>query len=149
MTVVLRCPNCGTTQATAGECEACHEAQVRYFCTNHDPGIWLTGPTCAKCAARAVAGPATATRSPSPPPRPRATLDLGPSRPALSEKWLRGAALARRLLTPAARATEREPASLGPPSGWLLRLVLRLVLIGVALVVALLVAVYWVARSMY
>ena len=50
--VVLRCPNCGTTQASAGECEACHEGNVRYYCPNHTPGRWLDGPTCAECEAR-------------------------------------------------------------------------------------------------
>lgn len=50
--VVLRCPNCGTTRATAGECEACHESQVRYQCTNHTPGRWLDAPGCSQCGAR-------------------------------------------------------------------------------------------------
>jgi hypothetical protein len=50
--VVLRCPNCGTVEATAGECEACHEAQVRYFCTNHTPGLWLEASSCAQCGAK-------------------------------------------------------------------------------------------------
>jgi len=50
--VVLRCPNCGTTKASLGECEACHEAQVRYFCTNHTPGRWLEAPECKDCGAR-------------------------------------------------------------------------------------------------
>jgi hypothetical protein len=50
--VVLRCPNCGTVEATAGECEACHGAQVRYFCTNHTPGLWLEASSCAQCGAR-------------------------------------------------------------------------------------------------
>jgi hypothetical protein len=67
--VVLRCPNCGTTQAGPGECEACHEAQVAYFCTNHSPGRWLEAPTCPQCGARfGEASPAAtlppATRSP-------------------------------------------------------------------------------------
>ena len=44
--VVLRCPNCGTTQNAPGECEACHEEQVRYFCTNHNPGQWLESSKC-------------------------------------------------------------------------------------------------------
>ena len=56
MSVVLRCPSCGTTQATPGECEACHEAQVRYFCTNHEPGLWLDGTSCPS-GARRGAGP--------------------------------------------------------------------------------------------
>lgn len=50
--VVLRCPNCGTTRATSGLCEACHEAEVRYYCTNHTPGLWLDAPACAQCGAR-------------------------------------------------------------------------------------------------
>lgn len=50
--VVLRCPNCGTTKATEGECDACHEADVRYFCTNHAPGQWLETPRCPACGAR-------------------------------------------------------------------------------------------------
>ena len=50
--VIIRCPNCGTTQRTLGECEACHEADVRYFCTNHGPGQWLDGAACPVCGAR-------------------------------------------------------------------------------------------------
>ena len=52
MSVVLRCPTCGTTQGHAGECEACSEGEVRYFCTNHDEGIWLDGPVCSRCGAK-------------------------------------------------------------------------------------------------
>jgi hypothetical protein len=35
----------------AGECDACHEGQVRYFCTNHTP---VGGPMAcvAQCKAR-------------------------------------------------------------------------------------------------
>jgi hypothetical protein len=68
MSVVQRCPSCGTTRATSGECEACHEAQVRYFCTNHTPGLWLDASTCPKCGAR-FGDPAASpvpTRSPAP-----------------------------------------------------------------------------------
>ena len=77
--VVLRCPNCGTTRATPGECEACHEAQVRYHCTNHTPGRWLDNEKCQQCGARfgdpirAPARPtpsAAARRKPSPAPVP-------------------------------------------------------------------------------
>jgi len=50
--VVLRCSNCGTVQASAGQCEACHEAEVRYFCRNHNPGRWLDGPACNACGAQ-------------------------------------------------------------------------------------------------
>jgi hypothetical protein len=69
MSVVERCPNCGTTQATAGECEACHEAQVRYFCTNHTPGLWLDASTCPSCGARfGESPPARAPAAPQPTP---------------------------------------------------------------------------------
>jgi hypothetical protein len=50
--VVLRCPNCGTSTRTVGECDACHEAQVRYYCTNHKPGLWLDAPACLQCGAK-------------------------------------------------------------------------------------------------
>jgi len=50
--VVLRCPNCGTVQPVEGQCDACHEAAVRFFCTNHTPGLWLEGSACAQCGAR-------------------------------------------------------------------------------------------------
>ena len=50
--VTLRCPHCGTTQGVLGECEACREAEVRYFCTNHTPGLWLDAPSCSRCGAR-------------------------------------------------------------------------------------------------
>jgi hypothetical protein len=74
--VVRRCPNCGTTRATPGECDACHEAQVRYFCTNHTPGLWLDARTCPKCGARfgdparrpSALAPATPVRAPAPTP---------------------------------------------------------------------------------
>ena len=62
-TVILRCPHCGTTQATAGECDACHESEVRYHCPNHAPGLWLDGPSCAACGA-------TVDRDPRPRPAP-------------------------------------------------------------------------------
>jgi hypothetical protein len=51
MSVVLRCPTCGTTQGQGGECEACSEGEVRYFCPNHDGGTWLDGPVCSRCGA--------------------------------------------------------------------------------------------------
>lgn len=67
--VVLRCPNCGTTQALRGECDACHENSVRFYCPNHAPGRWLDGPACAECAARSERERApAATRAPAPPP---------------------------------------------------------------------------------
>ena len=50
--IVLRCPNCGTTQGSQGQCDACHEAAVRYFCTNETPGLWLDAPACPRCSAQ-------------------------------------------------------------------------------------------------
>ena len=72
--VVLRCPNCGTTRATPGECEACHDAEVRYYCPNHSPGRWLDGPACGACGARFGVEP--------PRPAPRPTPGPAAPRPA-------------------------------------------------------------------
>jgi hypothetical protein len=78
--VIIRCPNCGTTQGALGECEACHEADTRYFCTNHVPGLWLDGPVCSTCGARY--GVARETRRPPPPARARVEPPVRPrSRP--------------------------------------------------------------------
>jgi len=55
--VVIRCPHCGTTQASLGECEACHEGETRYFCPNHTPGRWLDSPACTSCGARLGVAP--------------------------------------------------------------------------------------------
>jgi hypothetical protein len=172
MSVVQRCPNCGTTQATPGDCEACHEAHVRYFCTNHEPGIWLAGRACPQCEARSAL-PARPTASTSALPsrgrpaalgadarapgdkreRPRpvdeATPEVRPSRRALRDKLLRDAVLVHPAPPPAEAAPEREPASRGHADRWLLRLALRLVLIAVVLAVALGVAVYLAARSLH
>lgn len=67
--VVIRCPQCGTTQAALGECEACHEGDARWYCPNHAPGRWLDTPACS-CGARPGVSPPSA---PVPPPTaPRA-----------------------------------------------------------------------------
>jgi hypothetical protein len=66
--VVLRCPSCGTATGTPGDCGACHEAQVRYYCTNHTPGRWLESPACLDCGARfgaEVQPPAAPSAGPS------------------------------------------------------------------------------------
>jgi hypothetical protein len=79
--VVLRCPHCGTTRPTAGECEACHEAEVRPFCSNHSPGRWLEGPQCEACGALlGDTAPARAPPAPVPPPsrRPAAPTTTPP-----------------------------------------------------------------------
>ena len=74
--VILRCPNCGTSKTTPGECEACHEAQVRYYCTNHRPGRWLDASVCPECGAKFgdPVRPAARPVSPAAPPRPRTTI---------------------------------------------------------------------------
>lgn len=64
--VVLRCPTCGTTQNHPGECDACYDDQVRYFCSNHNPALWLEKPVCRECGAKCGEAP---RRHPVPPPR--------------------------------------------------------------------------------
>ena len=59
MSVVLRCRTCGTSQARRGECEACSEGEVQYFCSNHEPRVWLEGPVCGRCGARFGEAPGT------------------------------------------------------------------------------------------
>jgi hypothetical protein len=76
--VVLRCPSCGTTKAAPGECDACHEAQVRYYCTRHTPGRWLDSPSCTQCGSQfGVADPPAA-----PPPPRRAPRPASPAPPS-------------------------------------------------------------------
>jgi hypothetical protein len=102
--VILRCPQCGTTAASPGECGACHEAAVRYHCTNHAPGRWLASPTCPDCGAvfgvapRATAAPvqdrssrveAEPVDDPSPVTRRRPRRTSGP--PSGMEPWGRRA----------------------------------------------------------
>lgn len=80
MSVVLRCPTCGTTQRHEGECEACSEGEVRYFCTNHAEGIWLDEPVCGRCGARFGDAPAKApvTRAPARATPPAPAPDFRP-----------------------------------------------------------------------
>lgn len=80
MSVVLRCPTCGTTQGDAGDCEACSDGEVRYFCTNHDGGVWLNGPVCGSCGAKFGDPPRKAhtPRTPSMPTRPAGAPDFRP-----------------------------------------------------------------------
>lgn len=114
MSVVLRCPNCGTTRATLGECEACHEAEVRYFCTRHAPGLWLDSPTCSSCGAvfgRPTPAAPAATRSPAPPPRAAAPHEVAPRAPVPHEVAPRAAAPAR---YPSGFPETPRPASRGP-----------------------------------
>lgn len=55
--VVLRCPHCGAIADALGECEACHEAGVRWYCANHTPARWLDSHVCAGCGATRYHGP--------------------------------------------------------------------------------------------
>jgi hypothetical protein len=104
--VIIRCPNCGTTHVALGECDACHEAQTRYFCPNHEPGKWLEGAVCPACGARVGGGPAPRpTRPPRPTPRAptrppvRPPVTLG-RRPALPDEPERIEELLRSVHTP-------------------------------------------------
>jgi len=63
--VVLRCSICGTTQSHPGECEACLEGKVGYFCGNHSPGVWINVPTCKLCGARFGQNPSSQPVLPS------------------------------------------------------------------------------------
>ena len=87
--VVIRCPNCGTTQGRLGECDACHHADVAYFCPNHAPGQWLEGSACPSCGARFGVAPAhTGPVSDAPPrraPRPSSSVEWGPRSAPLEE----------------------------------------------------------------
>jgi hypothetical protein len=80
MSVVLRCPTCGTTQGDAGDCEACSDGEVRYFCTNHDGGVWLNGPVCGSCGTKFGDPPRKppTPRTPSVPTRPAGAPDFRP-----------------------------------------------------------------------
>lgn len=113
--VVLRCPNCGTTRGSPGECEACHEAQVRYYCTNHTPGRWLEARACPECGAsfgapaRAPAAPAPAAPKRTPPPASTAPpRPPPPARPSAGSPKAAGDAAGRRERLPPARDDERE-----------------------------------------
>ena len=150
MSVVLRCPNCGTTQAAGGECEACHEAQVRYFCTNHEPGLWIAGETCAACDARRdeatlaglpLASHDAATRLPA--SAPRTSSDPASSyAPRAYELPTAAAGLWGALAGRMARSgppSEWESPSLTQAGGCLARLALVAILLILALVAALVV----------
>lgn len=145
MSVVQRCPSCGTTQDTPGECDACHEAQVRHFCTNHDPGLWLEGETCPTCDARRAEA---ARPAPRPAPRLAPRADNARARaPRLAPRapWpevFRGPGLARYT---SAEASGGEAMPVGRALGGCL---VRLVIITVVLAVALVAAVYFLGRAL-
>lgn len=95
--VVLRCSTCGTTQSHPGECEACLEGKVRYFCGNHSPGFWIDEPVCHVCGARfgetprarpaptpRVAPPLPARETRRPDSRPPVPRRVEPLRPDLT-----------------------------------------------------------------
>ena len=129
--VVIRCPNCGTTQGRLGECDACHHADVGYFCPNHAPGQWIDGPGCGACGARFGVAPAhTGPVSDAPPrraPRPSSTVDWGrpaapppeppASRPAASRESSPEELLARTIEEMLGRPASRAPRrSIHPPT---------------------------------
>ncbi|CAN5720138.1 hypothetical protein BH09MYX1_BH09MYX1_00500 [soil metagenome] len=168
MNVVLRCPSCGTTQAASGQCEACNEAEVRYFCTNHEPGLWLDESTCPTCAARIsearrmdsvpapappvaarersaaparapIAAPARAPVSVSPPPWAEA-----PPRPHAPPWPMTPPAAVLARPAPAALARDHEPTSLAQLGGCLM----RLVLIAVVFVLGIAALLYFFGRAL-
>jgi len=77
--VALRCPKCGTTQSHTGECDACYGGLVRYFCSNHNPGLWLDEPVCKECGGKF--GEAPRKRPAPPPPAASPTPPRAPRRP--------------------------------------------------------------------
>lgn len=108
--VVIRCPNCGTTQPTLGECEACHEAQVRYFCPNHSPGLWLGGPECVTCGATFTG---RSTHAPPPSSRP---IPPAPAPPRAAPRGVPPSGLPPRTSTTAPFPPRRaEPLPPAPP----------------------------------
>ena len=113
--VVIRCPNCGTTQPAFGECEACHEADTRYFCSNHEPGRWLDRPACAACGARYGMEPGTSR--PAPRARPEPPAAWPPSPPPVDEpERIRAEAWSGPVRTPGGGDVfEIEPAGLELP----------------------------------
>lgn len=168
MSVILRCPNCGTTKATSGECEGCHEAEVRYFCTNHTPGRWLGASTCPECGARfgepAAETPSSAptarvrtrsavpapvipvrTRSPAPArgPASGSALDTAASRMAPWQKLLLAAVRARYMVPRAARDRYRPPIGRGVRG-----CLMRLLLVGMLLLLALASAAFLFGRAL-
>jgi ribosomal protein L37AE/L43A len=159
MSVVQRCPSCGTTQPASGECDTCHEAHVRLFCTNHSPGLWLTAPTCPSCGARfggpalRPPTPATTVRPPTPativheaaaearssrerpPPAGDEELEVVTSPMELWQRLLRASVRARS--APATWTADSElPRIARNAGGCLTRFVLVVVLLFVALVAA-------------
>ena len=116
MSVVLRCPTCGTTQGDPGACETCSGGEVRYFCTNHDGGVWLDGPVCSSCGTTFgdPSKPSTPL-SPSVPTPPPGTVDLRPPSRRRATEPSSEPAFGRR----PRRAEPEEPAEpemLPPPS---------------------------------
>lgn len=115
--VALRCPTCGTTQNHEGECDSCYEDQVRYFCGNHDDGIWLDEASCAACGAKfgdlPKKAPAPPRRPPIVPPRESPRPDAGRAPPPRSRRPRRpGTPVPDPGLTPPAWETSRD---ISPP----------------------------------
>ena len=110
MSVVRRCSNCGTSQAAPGECEACHEAQVRYFCTNHSPGLWLESASCARCGAH-FGAPTSPTAPPPVPVRSRPPVPAPRGAPAARDRVVPAPPIVH---SPASRGTPTARISRGP-----------------------------------
>ena len=114
--VVIRCPNCGTTQATLGECDACHEATTRHFCPNHTPGRWLDGPVCPACGAHAGGG--RGSGAPLPPGPGRHDPRMPPVMPGPGTARRPAPPRVRRIPTPPPVHEAEEPILSPGESGW-------------------------------
>lgn len=114
--VILRCRTCGTTQDHAGECEACRDGTVAYYCGNHAPGLWLDTSVCSTCGARYGDAVPSAPRRPArstegPPTSPRGRVDATPTTPASAPRDSR---VSPRRSTPAAHerpVLDEDPAA--------------------------------------
>lgn len=170
--VVIRCQHCGTTQPVLGECEACHEENVRYYCPNHTPGRWLDVPSCSACGALVGVPPVksrTVPRTPPPPPpRPRPParepIEIRPRpprrdvRPERAEEpreevWSAPVRTSRRvelelldlvktMATRAARSGGPRSASPAAPLSGLFGCLRKLVILGVVLFILAMIAFY-------
>ena len=87
--VVLRCANCGTIQNSPGECQACHEENVRFYCTQHSPGRWLNTPVCEQCGAEYGKNTPLrrAEQRPAPPAAPPRRTRRGAGAPRSRTPW--------------------------------------------------------------
>jgi predicted RNA-binding Zn-ribbon protein involved in translation (DUF1610 family) len=165
VTVVLRCPNCGTNGVKLGTCEACDEATLRFFCDNHKPGLWLAAARCPTCGdtfgarsePRRATAPPPASRPAAPvrvppaavpaPPRAPRYEEYDPAPEAPVEGWQQLlAALLRSRTLPARTVPTRGPATVARGIGGCL---MRLALLAFCALLALAFAVFYFGRTLF